>query len=177
MQRSKFAHLVKERTGARVYNFYIDMRTAAKAYDEFYQRILEEGTLFVRGKVAEVTDAARQPGEEGKLIVQVEDTLVGKQRRIPVDMVILSAGLEPRHDAKEVGKIFGISCSMDGWFIERHPKLDPVATMTDGIFIAGACQGPKDIPAAVSQGAAAAARVQGLISQTADQPGAGARAA
>ena len=165
MQSLKFAHLVKERTGARVYNFYIDIRTPAKAYDEFYQHIIEEGILFVRGKVAEVTDAARLSGEEGKLIVQVEDTLVGKQRRIPVDMVILSAGLEPRHDAKEVGKKFGISCSMDGWFIERHPKLDPVATMTDGIFIAGACQGPKDIPAAVSQGAAAAARVLGLISQ------------
>jgi heterodisulfide reductase subunit A len=80
-----------------------------------------------------------------------------------VDMVVLSAGLEPRADAKEMAKKFGISCSYDGWFIERHPKLDPVATMTDGIFIAGVCQGPKDIPAAVAQGAAAAARVQGLI--------------
>ena len=137
MQGLKFAHLVKERTGATVYNFYIDMRTACKSYDEFYQRVLEEGTLFVRGKVAEVTDAARLPGEEGKLIIQVEDTLVGKQRRIPVDMVILSAALEPRHDAKEVAKLFGISCSSDGWLIEKHPKLDPVATMTEGIFIAG----------------------------------------
>jgi heterodisulfide reductase subunit A len=163
MQSLKFAHLVHERTGARVYNCYIDIRTPAKSYDEFYQRVLEEGTVFVRGKVAEVTDAARVPGEEGKLIVQVEDTLVGHQRRIPVDMVILSAGMEPRAGAKEVGKIFGISCSMDGWFIERHPKLDPVATMTEGIFIAGVCQGPKDIPASVSQGAAAAARVLGLI--------------
>ncbi len=118
MQGLKFAHLVQERTGATVYNFYIDMRTAAKAYDEFYQRVLEEGTLFVRGKVAEVTDAARLPGEEGKLIIQVEDTLVGKQRRIPVDMVVLSAALEPRHDAKEVAKLFGISCSC-GWLVHR----------------------------------------------------------
>jgi heterodisulfide reductase subunit A len=165
MQSLKFAHLVHERTGAEVYEFYIDMRTAAKAYDEFYQRLLEEGTHFVRGKVAEVTDAARQPGEEGKLIVQVEDTLVGKQRRIPVDMVILSAGLEPRHDAKEVARLFGISCSADGWYIERHPKLDPVATMTEGVFIAGVVQGPKDIPASVVQGAAAAARVLGRIQQ------------
>ena len=78
MQSLKFAHLVKERTGARVYNFYIDIRTPAKAYDEFYQHIIEEGILFVRGKVAEVTDAARLSGEEGKLIVQVEDTL-GRQ--------------------------------------------------------------------------------------------------
>ena len=165
MQSLKFAHLVKERTGATVYQFYIDMRTAYKDYDEFYQRVLEEGTLFVRGKVAEVTDAARLPGEEGKLIVQVEDTLVGKQRRIPVDMVILSAGLEPRYDSKEVAHLFGISCSANGWFIERHPKLDPVATMTEGIFIVGCVQGPKDIPSSVAQGAAAAARVLGRIQQ------------
>ena len=165
MQGLKFAHLVKERTGATVYNFYIDMRTAFKDYDEFYQRVLEEGTLFVRGKVAEVTDAARLPGEEGKLIIQVEDTLAGKQRRIPVDMVVLSAGLEPRHDADDIAKLFGISCSADGWFIEKHPKLDPVATMTEGIFIAGCATGPKDIPSSVSQGAAAAARVLGRIQQ------------
>ena len=165
MQGLKFAHLVKERTGATVYNFYIDMRTAYKAYDEFYQRVLEEGTLFVRGKVADITDAARMPGEEGKIIIQVEDTLVGHQRRIPVDMVILSAGLEPRHDAKELARLFGLSCSADGWFIEKHPKLDPVATMTEGIFIAGCVQGPKDIPQSVVQGAAAAARVLGRIQQ------------
>jgi heterodisulfide reductase subunit A len=165
MQGLKFAHLVKERTGATVYNFYIDMRTAYKAYDEFYQRVLEEGTLFVRGRVAEVTDAARLPGEEGKLVIQVEDTLAGKQRRIPVDMVVLSAGLQPRHDSKEVAKLFGLSCSADGWFIEKHPKLDPVATMTEGIFIAGCIQGPKDIPSSVAQGAAASARVLGRIQQ------------
>jgi heterodisulfide reductase subunit A len=165
MQSLKFAHLVHERTGATVYNFYIDMRTAFKDYDEFYQRVLEEGTLFVRGKVAEVTDAARKPGEEGKLIIQVEDTLAGKQRRIPVDMVVLSAAMQPRADAKEVAQKFGISCSANGWFIERHPKLDPVATMTEGIFIAGCVQGPKDIPSSVSQGAAAAARVLGRIQQ------------
>jgi heterodisulfide reductase subunit A len=141
------------------------MRTPSKGYEEFYQRLLEEGTHFVRGKVAEVTDFARTPEEEGKTIIQVEDTLIGKQRRIPLDMVILSSGIEPRHDAKEVGKLFGIACSSDGWYIERHPKLDPVATMTDGIFIAGCVQGPKDIPASVAQGAAAAARVLGKIQQ------------
>ncbi|NJD58558.1 MAG: disulfide reductase [Anaerolineales bacterium] len=165
MQSLKFAHLAHEKTGAEVYNFYIDIRTPAKAYDEFYQRIMEEGTHFIRGRVAEVTDAARNPGEEGKLIIQAEDTLIGKQRRIPVDMVVLSAGLEPRHDAKDVGRMFGLSCSSDGWLIERHPKLDPVATMTDGIYIAGVAQGPKDIPASVAQGAAAAARVMGKIQQ------------
>ncbi len=165
MQALKFAHLVHERTGATVFNFYIDMRTTAKAYDEFYQRVLEEGNLFVRGKVAEVSDAPRAPSEEGKLIIQVEDTLAGKQRRIPVDLVILSCALEPRKDAKEVAKLFGISCSADGWYIEKHPKLDPVATMTEGVFIAGCVNGPKDIPSSVSQGSAAAARVLGRIQQ------------
>jgi heterodisulfide reductase subunit A len=165
MQSLKFAHLAHEKTGAEVYNFYIDIRTPAKAYDEFYQRIMEEGTHFVRGRVAEITDAARNPGEEGKLIIQAEDTLIGKQRRIPVDMVVLSAGLEPRHDAKAVARLFGLSCSADGWYIERHPKLDPVATMTEGVYIAGVVQGPKDIPASVVQGAAAAARALGKIQQ------------
>jgi heterodisulfide reductase subunit A2 len=165
MQSLKFGHLVHEKTGAEIYDCYIDIRTPAKGYEEFYQRLLEEGTHFVRGKVAEVTNAPRVPEEEGKLIVQVEDTLIGKQRRLPVDMVILSAGLEPRHDAKEVARLFGISCSADGWYIERHPKLDPVATMTDGVYIAGVVQGPKDIPACVAQGAAAAARALGKIQQ------------
>jgi heterodisulfide reductase subunit A len=163
MSALKFGHLVTEKTGAEVYSFYIDMRPLHKGYEEFYDRLLEEGMHFIRGRVAEVTDAARQPGEEGKLIVQAEDTLLGMQRRIPVDMVILMAGLQPRSDAKDVSLRFGISCSMAGWFTERHPKLDPVATMTDGVFIAGTCQGPKDIPDSVSQGAAASARIQGMI--------------
>lgn len=166
MYSLKFAHLVHERLPeAEVYNFYIDMRTPGKGYEEFYHRLLHEGTHFIRGRVAEVTDAARRPGEEGKLIIQVEDTLIGKQRRIPVDMVILSAGLEAREDSKEIAHMFGLGCDFDGFFVERHPKLDPVATMTEGVFIAGACQGPKDIPDSVAQGAAAAARVASLISQ------------
>jgi len=165
MQSLKFAHLVKERTGAEVYNFYIDMRTAAKDYDEFYQKVLEEGANLIRGRVAEVNDATLFGGEEGKLLIQVEDTLIGKQRQIPVDMVILAIALEPRHDSAYVARQFGISTNSSGWFTEKHPKLDPVATMTDGIFIAGCTSGPKDIPASVAQGSAAAARVVSYIEQ------------
>ena len=160
MAALKFGHLIIEKTKATVHSFYIDMRTPMKEYEEFYQRLLGEGMNFVRGKVAEVTDAARMPEERDKLIVQYEDTLLGKQRRLPVDMVVLMGAIEPQADAKDFGLKCGISCSMAGWYTERHPKLDPVATMTDGVFVAGACQGPKDIPAAVAQGAAAAARVQ-----------------
>jgi heterodisulfide reductase subunit A len=163
MQSLKFAHLVHERTGAKVYNFYIDIRTPAKDYEEFYNRVLEEGTMFIRGKVAEITDVPRLKEETGKLYIQAEDTLAGVQRRVPVDMVILSAALEPRHDANDVAKRFGISCSSNGWFTEKHPKLDPVATMTEGIFIAGCSSGPKDIPKTVAQGAGAAARVLSYI--------------
>jgi heterodisulfide reductase subunit A len=166
MYSLKFAHLVHERIPeAEVYNCYIDMRTPGKGYEEFYHRLLEEDTNFIRGKVAEITDAARTESEEGKLVVQVEDTLIGRQRRVPVDMVILSPAMEARYDSKEVSQLFKMGCDFDGFFTERHPKLDPVATMTEGVFIAGACQGPKDVPDSVAQGAAAAARVAGLIQQ------------
>ena len=165
MAALKFGHLVLEKTNAKVYSCYIDIRANQKQYETFYQRLLEEGMNFVRGKVAEVTDAARLPSEKGKLIVQMEDTLVGKQRRIPVDMVVLMGAMQPQDDAKDTGIRCGISCSSAGWYTERHPKLDPVATMTDGVFVAGTCQGAKDIPASVAQGAAAAARVQGMITK------------
>lgn len=157
MYSLKFAHLVKEKTNADVYEFYIDMRAFGKGYEEFYKRLLHENVIFIRGKGAEVTDAAESPAEVGKLIVKAEDTLLGLVRRIPVDMVVLSTGLIPARDASEVARIFSISRGKDGFFLERHPKLAPVSTASDGIYIAGACQGPKDIPDTVAQGGAAAA--------------------
>jgi heterodisulfide reductase subunit A len=165
MYSLKFAHMVHEKTHGQVYNFYIDMRTPGKGYEEFYHRLLDEGVNFVRGRVAMITDAIRHGEPEGKLIIQAEDTLVGEQRRYPVDMIILSAGLEPRHDSREMARKFGLSCSSEGWFVEKHPKLDPIATMTDGVFIAGCAQGPRDIPDTVAQGAAAAARVLSIVGQ------------
>jgi heterodisulfide reductase subunit A len=166
MYSLKFAHLVHERLpGAEVYNCYIDVRAAGKRYEEFYHRVMKEGANFIRGKVAEVTDAARTIEEEGKLIVQVYDTLFGMQRRLPVDMVILSVGMEAQHDAREIAQLFGLGCDFNNFFTERHPKLDPVLTMVEGVFIAGACQGPMAIPETVAQAAAAAARVISLIGQ------------
>jgi heterodisulfide reductase subunit A len=159
MYSLKQAHLVHEKTGARVYELYIDMRTGGKAYEEFYKRLQREKTIFMNGRPSEILS------EDGKLAVYVEDRALGQQIRVPVDMVILSVGLEPRHDAQEVAHLFGISCDADGWFKEKHPKLDPVATLTDGVFIAGCAQGPRDIPDSVAQGAAAAARVLSLIRQ------------
>jgi len=166
MYSMKFAHLVSEHIPeTTVYEFYIDIRSAGKGFEEFYNRVLREGTIFFRGRPGEVTNVAETPEEKGNLVVQFEDTLVGRQRRIPVDMVILSCGLEPQQDAEEVARLFSVSRSADGFFLEKHPKLDPVATMTDGIFVAGCCQSPKDIPDTVAQASAAAARVLALISK------------
>ncbi len=163
MYSLKFAHLIKEKTGAEVFQFYIDMRTFGKGYEEFYDRLLEEGVFFVRGRGAEVTNVPERPEEAGKLVVCCEDTLIGAYRRVPVDMVVLATGLEAREDADEVRRTFGISCGAEGFFTEKHAKLAPVSTTTDGVFLAGACQGPKDIPDAVAQGSAAAAQALSLM--------------
>jgi heterodisulfide reductase subunit A len=162
MYALKFAHLIKEKTGAEVYNFYIDMRCFGKGYEEFYHRLLEEGVRFIRGRAASVSDFPLNDSEIGKLVVRVEDTLIGQVRRIPLDMIVLATGLEPVANSREIARTFHISCG-DGFFTERHPKLAPVSTATDGIYIAGACQGPKDIPDTVAQASAAASQVQSLM--------------
>ena len=166
MYSLKYSHLIKEKIeNAEVYQFYIDMRCFGKGYEEFYERLSNEEVKFIRGKASEVTDRARTEEEQGKLVVVAEDSLMSALIRVPVDMVILSTALEARSDAAAVARLFNISRSADGFFLERHPKLDPVATTTDGIFIVGCAQGPKDIPDTVAQASAAAARVLAMISQ------------
>lgn len=166
MYSLKFSHVLKERVpGVRVHQMYIDMRCFGKGYEEFYDRLQEEGVDFIRGKAGEVTNMAENESEKGRLVVVVEDTLVRRKRRIPVDMVVLSTALQPRADANDVARMFSISRSKDGFFLEKHPKLDPIATTTDGVFVAGCCQGPKDIPDTVAQASAAAARVLSMITR------------
>ncbi len=163
MYSLKFAHLVREKTHAEVYNFYIDMRAFGKGYEEFYRRVMSEGVHFIRGKAAEVSTVAETPEEEGKLIVVGEDTLLGVTRRIPVDMVILASGMRPAEGTEKLARILSLGCTRDGFYLEKHVKLAPVDSPSDGIFLAGACTGPKDIPDAVAQGAAAAAGALSLI--------------
>lgn len=166
MYALKFAHLIKERCPeAEVYNFYIDMRAFGKGYEEFYSRVLHEGANVIRGKVAEVVEAGWSKQDEGTLLVRCEDTLIGRFREIPVDMVILCNAIAPQRDAERVARLFGLSRSPDGFFLERHPKLDPVATTSDGLFVAGCAQGPKDIPDSVAQASAAAARMLATIAK------------
>ncbi|MFC1859974.1 FAD-dependent oxidoreductase [Chloroflexota bacterium] len=157
----KYAHLLRELTKAEVYEMYIDMRCFGEGYEEFYERVSKEGINFVRGKVAEIT----ADPVDGKLIVYAADTVIGKALRVYVDMVILCTALEARSDAEQMAKTFRISQRADGFFLERHVKLDPIATQTSGIFISGCCEGPKDIPDTVAQASAAAAKVLSLVSK------------
>jgi len=160
----KFSHLIKEHVpGTQVYEFFVDIRAFGKGYEEFYNRVVDEGTVFIEVRPTGVTNIAERPEEKGKLIVQYE--LDSQQCRQPVDMVILSVALEAQPDAEAVARLFNISRSADGFFLEKHPKLDPVATMTDGTFVVGCCQGPKDIPDTVAQASAAAAEVLAMISK------------
>jgi heterodisulfide reductase subunit A len=158
MYSLKFAHVVRETTGAEVYEFYRDMRAFGKGYEEFYNQVEHEGVVFIRrGKDYEVTQ------QNGGLLVTAEDVFSGQKVELAVDMVVLSVGMVPRQDAGEVARTFGIGCGDVGFFTERHPKLAPVETAADGIFIAGACQGPKDIPDTVAQGGAAAVAALDMI--------------
>jgi heterodisulfide reductase subunit A len=167
MYALKYSHLIKEKVGhdAAVYDFYIDMRCFGEGYEEFYRRCQEEGTIFVRGKVAEITDEARSREEKGKLVCLAEDTLLGRAIRVPVDMVVLCVAMQAREDAVEVGRIFGVNLGADGFFLEEHPKLGPLNTATDGVFLAGACQSPKDIPDTVAQASGAAAKALSLATR------------
>jgi len=167
MYALKYAHLLKDKVGhdVSVYNFYIDMRCFGKGYEEFYKRVQSEGVRMIRGKATRVTDVAQNEDEEGKLMVIAEDTLSHTLLRVPVDMVILCTAMEPRKDAASVSNIFGISIGGDGFFLEEHPKLEPVSTATSGVYLAGACQGPKDIPDTVGQAKAAASMAQALTSR------------
>jgi len=157
MASMKQAHLAKEKTGAEIYEFYIDINAFGKGYQEFYKRVREEGIYFIRGKGSEIYK------KDGRLIVEAEDTLLGTPVEIPVDLVVLGTGLTARRDAERMAQVLGISQSADGFFMEAHPKLRPVSTNVDGIFLAGCCQGPKDIPDTVAQASAAAAEVMSLV--------------
>ncbi|MEW6770167.1 MAG: CoB--CoM heterodisulfide reductase iron-sulfur subunit A family protein [Bacillota bacterium] len=158
MYTAKHAHQVLEKIpGAQVYVFYIDVRTFGKGYEEFYRRVQDEGAVYIRGRVSKVY----QDGT--KLIVRGADTLLGEPVEIAADMVVLATGVVPSAGAQDVARMIGVSVDKDGFFQEAHPKLRPVETHTGGIFLAGACQGPKDIPDTVSQASGAGGKVCALL--------------
>jgi len=154
MYSLKFAHLILDKVPeAEVFEYFIDMRSFGKGYEEFYERIREEGVSMIRGKTAKVEE------KNGKLLIRGEDILNGTLIENTVDMVILSTGLEPGEDNIKISSMLSIPTTGCGWFEEANYSTDPTGTFRGGILLAGACQGPKDIPDSVAQGSAAAARV------------------
>jgi len=159
MYSLKQAHLVRDKTGAKVYEFYMDMRTFGDGYEEFYERVQkEEGITMVRGRGAEVTVLP-----DGKLRVKGEDADLGQVVHVDVDMVVLSSAIEAPHDADKVASMFGLGRKESGFFAEAHPKMRPVETNTDGVFLAGVSQGPKDVPDTVAHAGAAASMALALL--------------
>lgn len=134
--------------------YYMDIRSFGKGYEEFYKNSQEKyGIEFLRGRPAEIIE-----NEDLSLTIRAEDTLLGKITEYTYDMVVLSVGLEPPAGSNELRQTLGLSKTSDGFYMEAHPKLRPVDTLTDGVYIAGVAQGPKDIPDSVAQGSAAASR-------------------
>ncbi len=143
------------------YIFYMDIRAFGKGYEEFYESAAHQyGIKFMRGRLAEIQENLDQ-----SLLLRAEDTLLGRPISLTVDMVVLSIGVEPRQDSDKIAALLAIQKSSDGFFLEAHPKLRPVDALTDGIFIAGVAQSPKDIPDAVSQAKGAAAGAAILMAQ------------
>jgi heterodisulfide reductase subunit A len=139
---------------AEVNIFYIDIRTPSKGYEEFYERARQKGINFIQGRPGEIMEDP----ETGNLIIRTEDRALGEPLELETEMVVLSNAAEPRVDSEELGQKLNVTRGADGFFVEYHPKLRPVDTASEGIFLAGCAQGLKDIPASVAQGAAAAAR-------------------
>ncbi|MFZ2071660.1 MAG: FAD-dependent oxidoreductase [Halobacteriota archaeon] len=161
MYIAKQAHLVREHIpDANVTVFYTDVRAFGKGFEEFYWRVKEEGVNYIR---RELTDELKvEKDEKGRLKVKTvsEVSLVEKE----TDLVVLATGIVPRNDVLDLARKLKITQSGDRFFMEAHPKLRPIDTLTDGIFIAGCCQSPKDIPDSVAQASAAASRACSILS-------------
>jgi heterodisulfide reductase subunit A len=161
MYTAKQAHLVKERLpDANITVFYTDVRAYGKGFEEFYDRVRMEGARYRRGNPSEIYKRG------DKLIVRAEDTLLSEPLEVEADLVVLAVGVTPRADAQELADLLGLSRSPDGFFQEAHPKLHPVETGVKGIYLAGCCQGPKDVPDTVAQGKAAASSAIVVLSKT-----------
>ena len=162
MYTAKHAMLTREKyPDTDVYVFYIDVRTPGKNFDEFYRRAVEEyGVHYIKGQVGKVT-----PRSDGKLVVQGSDLIGGEQLKIEADLVVLAAAIKPDDSARSVATMLTASMDTNDFFTEAHAKLRPVESPTSGVFLSGACQGPKDIPETVAQASAAAAKVIGLLAK------------
>jgi len=160
MYTAKQAHLVKERIhDANVTVFYMDVRAFGKGFEEFYDRVKHEGVMYRRGSVSEIYKRG------DRVVVQAEDTLLGEPLEMEADLVVLATGVVPRADVEDVAELLNLERSPDGFLAEAHPKMRPVDTLRDGIYLAGCCQGPRDIPDTVAQAKAAASSAIVILRQ------------
>jgi heterodisulfide reductase subunit A2 len=149
-----------------VYEIYADMRAFGKGCEEFYTQSSRRNIMFLMFEKGDLPQIRKAPkGDTCEMLVEMNEVLSGETVEVPADMVILMVGVEAQDDAKEVAHAAGISMCGNAFFIEKHPKLDPVATTTDGVYIVGTCQGPKDIPDSISQARAAASRILATIAR------------
>jgi heterodisulfide reductase subunit A len=150
---AKQALLLKELIpDARVSVLYMDVRTFGKGYEEFFEKAQRSGVIYIRGNPSEVYKSG------DNMIIRYEDTLLGRPQELAADLVVLAVGMEPAEGTAELINTLRVTADKDGFFLEAHPKLGPLDTFSDGLFIAGCCQGPKDIPDTVAQAHGAAAR-------------------
>jgi heterodisulfide reductase subunit A len=156
MYTAKHTMLYKHKVhDGQAHVFYMDIRSGGKNYDEFVRRAIEQdGADYIRGRVSKITE------ENGKLIVRGADTLAGTPVTIEADMVVLAAAMRPADGIEALAQKLKVGYDEYRFLSESHPKLRPVETNSAGVFIAGACHGPKDIPEAVAQASAAAGKVQ-----------------
>jgi heterodisulfide reductase subunit A len=167
MTALKYAHEIKSANPeCYVSDVYIDMNAFGKGHEDFYKQSSKAKTLFLMyDKENRPVIHKAGPKDDCEMLIEVHERLSGEHIEIPADLVVLMVGMEARDDSHEIAHLTNISQDKDGWFIESHPKLEPVATTTDGVFIAGTCVAPKDIPDTVAQARAAAARILARISK------------
>jgi heterodisulfide reductase subunit A len=162
MYTAKHTMLYKHKVhDGQAYVFFMDARTPGKNYDEFWRRAIEEDdAVYVRGMVSRLF----QKGD--KVAVVGSDVLVGVRVEIEADLVVLATAVQPRKGAETLAQKLGISYDKYNFYSEAHAKLKPVECATAGVYLSGACQGPKDIPETVSQASAAAAKVMTLFAKS-----------
>jgi heterodisulfide reductase subunit A len=154
----KQAQMLRDR-GVDVWIHYIDIRTPGRRYEEFYRATQERGAMFVKGKVAEVLP------EGDQLLVRGEDMMLNMMVENLYDLVVLCPPLVTSEDTLRLAKELRVPIDEDGFILERHPKLDPLATRRDGIFAAGVATGPKDIQTTTSEAEGAAMKAVNFLSR------------
>jgi heterodisulfide reductase subunit A len=159
MYTAKQAHLLRDKIpDANITVLYMDVRAFGKGFEEFYERVQKEEIVYRRGNPSEIYR------KNGKLVVRAEDTLLGEPFELEADLVVLASGLVPRREDDLLKDLLQLKKSPDGFYAEA-PGLDPIVSEVDGVFLAGCCQGPKDIPDTVAQASGAASMACAFVAK------------